>query len=87
MDHFQIKVSEVDEPVGLSTIEGLGEIEVGEIFMVSEDLYRERGSVEVVSPRLQGTDDGKEFSVIDVIVTFCRGERLEEVGVGVPLAV
>ena len=38
MDHFQIEVSEVDEPVGLLMIEGLGGMEVGEVFMVSEDL-------------------------------------------------
>ena len=74
MDHFQIKVSEVDEPMGLSAIEGLQGMEVGEIFMVIEDLYRERGSMEVVSPRLQGMDDGKEFSVVDIVVSFRRGE-------------
>ena len=74
MDHFQIKVSKVDEPAGLLMIEGLGGVEVGEIFMVSEDLYRERGPVEVVPPGFQGMDDGKEFSVIDVVVSFCQGE-------------
>ena len=42
--------------------------------MVSEDLYRERGSMEVVSPQLQGTDDSEEFPVIDVVVSFCWGE-------------
>ena len=87
MDHFQIKVSEVDEPTGLSSVEGLGGTEVGEIFMVSEDLYRERGPVEVVLPQLQGTDDGKEFPVIDVIVSFSWGERLGKVGTGMPFAV
>ena len=50
VDHFEIKVSEVNEPVSLSTIEGLGGMEVSEIFMISEDLYGERGPVEVVSP-------------------------------------
>ena len=74
MDHFQIEVSEVNEPTGLSLIESLGGTEVGEFLMVSEDLYRERGPMEVVSPRLQRTNDGKEFPVIDVIVSFCRGE-------------
>ena len=74
MDHFQVKVSEVDKPSGLSVIKGLGETEVGEVFMVGEDLYRKRGSVEVVLPGFQGTDDGGEFSVVDVIVSFCWGE-------------
>ena len=87
VDHFQIKVSKVDEPAGLSTIEGLGGTEVGEVFMVSEDLYRERGSVEVVSPGFQGMNDTKEFSVVDVVVSFCRGERLGEVGTGVPFTI
>ena len=31
MDHFQVKVSEVNKPAGLSTIEGLGGAEVGEV--------------------------------------------------------
>ena len=87
MDHFQIEVSEVDEPASLSMIEGLGGMEVGGVFMVSEDLYRERGSMEVVSPGFQGTNDSKEFSVVDVVVLFYWGEQLGEVGTGVPFAV
>ena len=55
-------------------VKGLGGVEVGKVFMVSEDLYRERGSMEVVLPGFQGMDDGEEFSVIDVIVSFCQGE-------------
>ena len=87
MDHFQIKVSKVNEPSGLATVEGLGRMEVCEILMVCEDLYRERGPVEVVSPRLQGTDDSKDFSIVDVIVSFCQGERLGDVGAGVPFTI
>ena len=51
VDHFQVKVCKVDEPAGLSSVEVLGGAEVGEVFMVSEDLDWEGGSVEVVSPR------------------------------------
>ena len=58
MDHFQVKVREVDEPTGLSSVEVLGGTEVGEVFVVGEDLDGEGGSMEVVSPRFQGTDDG-----------------------------
>ena len=74
MDHFQIKVGKVNKPTGLSTIEVLGGMEVGEVFMVSEDLYRERGFMKVVSPGFQGTNDSKEFSVVDVIVSCRWGE-------------
>ena len=74
VDHFQVKVGEVNEPMGLLSVEVLGGMEVGEVFVVGEDLDREGGSVEVVAPRFQGTDDGEEFSVVNVVVPFCRGE-------------
>ena len=74
MDHVEVKVGEVDEPSCLSPIEGLGLVEVGEVFVVCENLYRERRAVEVVTPGLQGADNRKEFSVIDVVVSFSRRE-------------
>ena len=74
MDHLEVKVSEVNEPSCLLAIERLGLVEVGEVFVVCENLYRERRAVEVVMPGLQGTDDRKEFSVIDVVVSFSRRE-------------
>ena len=40
--------------------------------MVGKDLYRKRGSVEVVSSGFQDVDDSKEFSVIDVVVSFSQ---------------
>ena len=54
-------------------------MEIGQVFVVGEDLHRERGAMEVVAPRLQGTNDGEEFAVIDVIVAFGRGKGLREV--------
>ena len=76
MDHVEVKVGEVNEPSCLSPIEGLGLAEVGEVFVVCENLYRERRAMEVVTPGFQGTDDRKEFSVIDVIISFSRREQL-----------
>ena len=76
MDHFEVKVGEVNEPSCLSAIERLGLAEVGKVFVVCENLYWKRGAVEVVTPRFQGANDRKEFSVIDVIVSFGRRERL-----------
>ena len=51
-------------------------MEVSEVLVVCENLYRERRAVEVVTPGFQGMDDREEFSVIDVIVSFSRRERL-----------
>jgi len=42
--------------------------------VVSKDLNWERRAVEVVSPGLKGTDDGKEFAIINIIVSFCLRE-------------
>ena len=44
--------------------------------MVGEDLHWEGGAVEVVAPRFQGTNDGEEFTIIDIVVAFGRGEGL-----------
>ena len=48
MDHFQVEVGKVDEPSGLLLVEVLGGTEVSEVFVVSEDLDWERGSMEVL---------------------------------------
>ena len=58
----------------MATVEILGLTEVHQVFVVSEDLDGERGTMKVVSPGLQGMDDGKEFSVIDIVVPFHRDE-------------
>ena len=55
-------------------VEVLSLTEVHQVLVVSEDLNREERPMKVVPPQLQSTDDGKEFSVIDVIVSFSRDE-------------
>ena len=71
----------------MPAIEILGLTEVRQVLVVCEDLYGEWGSVEVMSPGLQGADDGKELPVVDVVVSFCGDEQLGEVGAGVPIAI
>ena len=68
-------------------VEHLGLAEVGEVFVVHENLHWERGTMKVVAPRFQGTDDGEEFSVVDIVVAFGGGEQLREVGTGVPIPI
>ena len=55
--------------------------------MVGEDLHWEGRTVEVVLPIFQGADDSEEFAIIDVVVSFCRGERLGKVGTWVPIPI
>ena len=52
----------------------MGLPEIDKVFVIGEHLHRERGSMKVMSPGLQGVDDSKEFAVVDVIVSFGRRE-------------
>ena len=54
-------------------------MEIGQIFVVGENLDRKGGTVEVVPPGFESTDDSKEFTIIDVIISFCQREGLSKV--------
>ena len=54
----------------------MGLAEIGEVFVVREDLYRERGAVEVVAPGFQGANDGEKLAIIDIVISFGGGEGL-----------
>ena len=43
--------------------------------------------MEVVTPGFKGPDHSKEFSVINVIVPFCKEEGLEQIGSEMPLSI
>ena len=74
MDDSQIEICKIKQPSCLATIEVLCLMEVCQILVVHEDLDGEGGSMEIVSPGFQDADDCEEFSVIDIIVSFCRDE-------------
>ena len=52
MGKFEVEVCQVYKPAGLSAVEMLGLAEIGEVFVVSEDLNWERGSSKVMAPSL-----------------------------------
>ena len=76
MDHFEVEIGKVDQPARLSAVKRLGLAEIREVLVVGEDLYREGGPMEIVSPGLQGTNDSKKFAIIDVVIPFGRGKGL-----------
>ena len=65
--------------MGLATGEILCGTEVEEVFVVGEDNDRVWVPFEVVMPGFQGPDDGKEFSIIDLVILFCGIEGLGEI--------
>ena len=73
-----IKILEEQGPAGLVLRQFAGVFDIGEVFVVSDDGNRMGGSLDVLFPFLQCEDSGKEFTIIDVIVSFsgnkCFGE-------------
>ena len=70
MDDFEIKIGKVEQPLDLLAVKVLGLTEVCQVLMVSEDLDMEGGSMEIMSSGFQGSDNCKEFTVVDVVVLF-----------------
>ena len=87
MDHFEIIVSEVNEPACLAAVKCLGLAEIGQAFVISKDLHREGRAVKIVAPGFQGADDCKELPVINVIISLGWGEQLRKVGTRVPVSI
>ena len=55
--------------------------------MIGENLNGKGGTMEVVSPGFEGTDDCQEFSIVDIVIPFRWGEGLREVRTRVPFTV
>ena len=57
-------------------------MEICQICVVDTNLNWERGTLEVVTPGAESMDNHKEFSIVDIIDSFGKGEQLGEVGAG-----
>ena len=76
MDHLKVEVGKVDEPARLAAVECLGLVKISKVLVVGEDLYREGGAMEIVTPGLQGANNSEKFPIINVVITFGGGEGL-----------
>ena len=82
-----VKVLEEKRPSGLSTGEFAGVFEVGQVLVIGDDSDRMGRALNVLSPFSEGKDDCKEFSIVDVVVSFGGEESAREVGTGVKVSV
>ena len=48
-------------------------------FVISENLDGEGGTMEVMSPGSEGTDDSKELMIVDVVILYHQREGLRKV--------
>ena len=55
--------------------------------MIGDDGDSKRSSLEVVFPLSESKDDRKQFSVINIVVSFGEEEYFGEVGTGMKVAV
>ena len=55
--------------------------------MIGDDGDGKRSSLEVVFPLSESKHDHKQFSVINIIVSFSKGECFGEVGTGIKIAI
>ena len=55
--------------------------------MIGDDGDSKRSSLEVVFPLGESKNDRKQFSVINIVVSFSKGECFGEVGTGMKVAI
>ena len=70
----KVELGEVLRPVGLTAGQDLGAGEIFQVLVVSDHIDWRGGTLEVVSPVLEGLEDGQEFLVMGIIVQL-RGEQ------------
>ena len=87
MEKLEVEVLKEHHPLGLVTRQSLGLAEVSKVFVIHEQGDGMGGSLQVMSPVFKSMDDGEQFPIIDVIVSFSRRESLRQVSAGVKIAI
>ena len=72
----QIELREEFRPMSLTTHQNLGCTEIFKIFVVCDNINRDRGTLEIMPPSSKGCKDRQEFFVVSVVVDFSRGKGL-----------
>ena len=82
----EIKVLKKEGPAHLPSGEFVRVLEIGQILVIGVDRDREKSSLQVLFPLINGEDNSEELLIIYVIVAFGRGEGLGEVSTGVEVS-
>jgi len=69
----KVKVSKVQEPTSLTTVEFLSYHEVLKVLVVHSNFHWISCSFKKMSPLFQGPDDSQHFLVVDLIILFHWG--------------
>src|SRR6267154_5197761 len=82
MVEVKVKLIQGELPASLAASKVLSGAEVKKVLMVGEDNDRVWVPFEVMAPSFQGSDDGKEFPIVNLIVSFCGVKGLGKVSAG-----
>ena len=72
----KIKVLKKQGPAGLPSGEFARILEIREVLVIGEDGDGVRSPLQVLFPFHKSEDNGEELSIVNVVVTFGRGEGL-----------
>ena len=83
----KVKFGTVKQPLCLLSIKIVRLVEIGQVFMVHENLDCMRGTEKVMLPSIQGSHNGEQLPIIDVVVVFSWTECLGKISAGVPVSI
>ena len=70
----EVELGEVLRPAGLTAGQDLGAGEILQVLVVGDHIDRRGGTLKVVSPVLEGLEDGQELLVMGIIVQLRGGQ-------------
>ena len=70
----EVELGEVLQPAGLTVGQDLGAGEILQVLVVGDHIDWRGGTLEVVSPVLEGLEDGQELLVMGIIVQLGGGQ-------------
>ena len=70
----EVELGEVLRPAGLTAGQDLGAGEILQVLVVGDHIDQRGGTLEVVSPVLEGLEDGQELLVMGIIVQLRGGQ-------------
>ena len=82
----KVKPAEVERPASLVVSEVLCCMPILEVAMVRDNVKWLRETFEIMPPIFKGANDGKHFSVVDLIVMFRLCHRLGTISYRMPVA-
>jgi len=77
-------IGQEEGPAGLMTVQPLFRCKIEEVNMVGPDFKDISATLKIMAESSKSTDNGKEFFIMNSVITLCRLEGLQKVSNRVP---